>query len=160
LITCSFATIRFFAVLRQTIKKHCSGVSRVRVKPRNVKASGFPFLRCFRFRAAFLPNSINRVLSARNSKPNSLSAGSLTPQGRGATRDLSQSVVLLSPRSGRSQHPVQGFSKSSPARLRAKMESLLLSRRALSSLQHAGLSRRAPTKRARRSRMQAVSAIC
>src|SRR5580692_6131840 len=40
------------------------------VKPRNVKVSGFPSPRCFRSRAANRPNSISRVLSGCNSKPN------------------------------------------------------------------------------------------
>src|SRR5271157_6019035 len=70
-MTLSFATIRFFAVMRQTLKapllvrfpQKC-------VNPRNVKVSGFPAPRCFRFRTANRPNSIRRVLSGCNSRPN------------------------------------------------------------------------------------------
>jgi len=40
------------------------------VKPRKVRVSGLPCPRCFRFRAANRPNSISRVLSGCNSKPN------------------------------------------------------------------------------------------
>ena len=40
------------------------------VKPRKVKVSGFPSPRAFRSRAANRPNSISRVLSGCNSKPN------------------------------------------------------------------------------------------
>jgi hypothetical protein len=39
-------------------------------KPRNVKVSGFPSPRCFRFRSANCPNSISRVFSACNCRPN------------------------------------------------------------------------------------------
>ena len=80
-MTVSFATIRFFAVMRQTLKapllvrfpQKC-------VNPRNVKVSGFPSPRCFRFRAANRPNSIRRVLSGCNSRPN------LTSRSRNSDR--------------------------------------------------------------------------
>src|SRR5260370_42416267 len=52
-MTLSFATIRFFAVIRQTV--NAPVVLRCPqkwVKPKNVKVSGFPSPRCFRFRAA------------------------------------------------------------------------------------------------------------
>jgi hypothetical protein len=87
-MTVSFATIRFFAVMRQTLKapllvrfpQKC-------VNPRNVKVSGFPSPRCFRFRAANRPNSIRRVLSGCNSRPN------LTSRSRNSDR-LGVSSVL------------------------------------------------------------------
>src|SRR5882762_8590294 len=56
------------------------------VKPRNVKVSGFPSPRRFRSRAANRPNSISRVLSACNSKPN------LASRSRNSRRNRSASV--------------------------------------------------------------------
>src|SRR6516162_6562711 len=66
----SFATIRFFAVIRQTMKAPVVSCPQKWVKPRKVKVSGFPSPRAFRSRAANRPNSISRVLSGCNSKPN------------------------------------------------------------------------------------------
>ena len=53
---------------------------------RNVKVSGFPSPRCFRSRAANRPNSISRVLSGCNSKPNFAS------RSRNSLRNRSASV--------------------------------------------------------------------
>src|ERR1019366_2179869 len=48
----SFATIRFFAVIRQTMKApSLMRCPQKWVKPKNVKVSGFPSPRCFRSRA-------------------------------------------------------------------------------------------------------------
>jgi len=58
----SFATIRFFAVIRQTMKASGRELPTVVVKPRNVKVSGFPSPRRFRSRAANRPNSIQPCL--------------------------------------------------------------------------------------------------
>src|ERR1700732_1879277 len=67
----SFATIRFFAVIRQTMKaRRLLSCPQKWVKPKNVKVSGFPSPRYFRSRAVNRPNSISRVLSACNSNPN------------------------------------------------------------------------------------------
>jgi len=69
-MTSSFATIRFFAVMRQTLKapllvrfpQKC-------VNPRNVKVSGFPSLRCFRFRTANRQSPCHRDLGNLPSSP-------------------------------------------------------------------------------------------
>src|SRR6266567_7725590 len=66
----SFAIIRFFAVIRQTVKAPLAlRCPQKWVKPKNVKVSGFPSPRCFRSRAANRPNSISLVLSGWSSKP-------------------------------------------------------------------------------------------
>jgi hypothetical protein len=85
LITFSFATIRFFAVIRQTMKAPLVSCLQKWVKPKNVKVSGFPSPRCFRSRAANCPNSSSRVLSACNSKPNLASRSRKFSKNRSAS---------------------------------------------------------------------------
>ena len=81
----SFATIRFFAVIRQTVNVPVVSCPQKWVKPRKVKVSGFPSPRCFRFRAANRPNSISLVLSGCNSKPNFASRSRNSRRNRSAS---------------------------------------------------------------------------
>ena len=66
----SFARIRFEIVIRFNQNRPFFVVAQMCVKPRKSNVSGFPSPRAARFRAAFRPNSISRVLSGCSSSPN------------------------------------------------------------------------------------------
>jgi hypothetical protein len=63
------------------------------VNPRNVKVSGFPSPRCFRFRTANRPNSIRRVLSGCNSRPNLTSRFRQEPLGVSSVLKTQSKIV-------------------------------------------------------------------
>src|SRR5207245_11546176 len=63
-----------------------AGEGRAQTKENIVKVSGFPCPRCLRFRTANRPNSIRRVLSGCNSRPN------LTSRSRNSDRNRSASA--------------------------------------------------------------------